>query len=78
MDDIQVLKKNIPQIKLIMPVLYVDDAQVYYRGNIITTRAYGVSTLFEEAWNWYLIEGRMFSQEELRRKKNVWKDDTGK
>ncbi|WP_456464691.1 ABC transporter permease [Persephonella sp.] len=71
MQDIEVLKKNIPQIKLIMPVLYVDEAQVYYRGNIITTRAYGVSTQFEEAWNWYLIEGRMFNEEELRRKKNV-------
>ncbi len=71
MDDIQYLKKNIPQIKLIMPVLYVDDAQVYYRGNIITTKAYGVSTQFEEAWNWYLIEGRLFNEDELRQKKNV-------
>ncbi|MDQ7055110.1 MAG: ABC transporter permease [Persephonella sp.] len=56
---------------MIMPVLYVDDAQVYYRGNIITTRVYGVSTQFEEAWNWYLIEGRLFSEEELKLKKNV-------
>ncbi|MBK3331884.1 FtsX-like permease family protein [Persephonella atlantica] len=71
MDDIQYLKKNIPQIKLIMPVLYVDDAQVYYRGNIVTTKVYGVSTQFEEAWNWYLIEGRLFNKDELRQKKNV-------
>ncbi|WP_457626324.1 ABC transporter permease [Persephonella sp.] len=71
MKDIQVLKQNIPEIKLIMPVLYVDEAQVYYKGNIITTRVYGVSTRFEEAWNWYLIEGRMFNEKELKAKKNV-------
>ncbi|SNZ03970.1 putative ABC transport system permease protein [Persephonella hydrogeniphila] len=71
MKDIEVLKQNIPQIKLIMPVLYIDDAQVYYKGNIITTKVYGVSTQFEEAWNWYLIEGRMFNRKELETKKNV-------
>ncbi len=71
MDDIQYLKKNIPQIKLIMPVLYVDDAQVYHNGKIVTTKVYGVSTQFEEAWNWYLIEGRLFNEEELKHKKNV-------
>ncbi len=71
MDDIQYLKKNIPQIKLIMPVLYVDDAQVYHNGKIVTTKVYGVSTQFEETWNWYLIEGRLFNEEELKHKKNV-------
>ncbi|NPA57811.1 MAG: FtsX-like permease family protein [Aquificae bacterium] len=69
--DIQFLKQNMPQIKLIMPVLFVDNVKVYYKGKTLTTRLYGVSTEFEEAWNWYLIEGRMFNEEELRTKKNV-------
>jgi len=71
MKDIQFLKQNMPQIKLIMPVLYVDDVKVYYKGETITTRLYGVSTQFEEAWNWYLIEGRMFNEKELKTKQNV-------
>jgi len=71
MADIRFLKQNMPQIKLIMPVLYIDDAKVYYKGETISTRVYGVSTQFEEAWNWYLIEGRLFNEEELRTKQNV-------
>ncbi|NPA13059.1 MAG: FtsX-like permease family protein [Aquificae bacterium] len=71
MYDIQILKREIPQISLIMPVLYVDNAKVYYKGKITTTKVYGVSTEFERAWNWYLIQGRMFNKEEERTKKNV-------
>ena len=71
LNDIKYLKQNIPEIKIIMPVLYLRDVQVYYRGNIISTRIVGVSTDFEEAWNWYLIEGRLFNKEEIKTKKNV-------
>ncbi|WP_457639997.1 ABC transporter permease [Persephonella sp.] len=71
MNDIKFLQQNIPQIKLIMPVLYLNDVPVYYKGSTIFTRVYGVSTQFEEAWNWYLIEGRLFNEEELKAKENV-------
>ncbi|WP_029522536.1 ABC transporter permease [Persephonella sp. KM09-Lau-8] len=71
MDDLKALKQAIPEIKLIMPVLFVDDATIYYRGNITTSRVYGVSDQYEEAWNWYLIEGRFFNKQEIKTKQNV-------
>ena len=71
MNDLKALKQAIPEIKLIMPVLFVDDATIYYRGNITTSRVYGVSDQYEEAWNWYLIEGRFFNKQEIKTKQNV-------
>ncbi|WP_029521297.1 ABC transporter permease [Persephonella sp. IF05-L8] len=71
MNDLKALKEAIPEIKLIMPVLFVDDATIYYKGNITTSRVYGVSDQYEEAWNWYLIEGRFFNKQEIKTKQNV-------
>ncbi|RMD46695.1 MAG: FtsX-like permease family protein [Aquificota bacterium] len=71
MADLKAIKMNFPEIKLIMPVLYLDDITVRYRKNAVKTMGYGVSTDFEEAWSWYLTEGRLFSKEEVKRKENV-------
>ncbi len=69
--DLQALKKAFPEIKLIMPVLFVDDMPVRYKKNSTKTKGYGVSTEYEEAWSWYLKEGRFFTEEEQKEKKYV-------
>ncbi|ACO03825.1 MAG TPA: hypothetical protein DEP48_01430 [Persephonella sp.] len=68
--DIKDLKRAFPEIKIIMPIVRVR-TKVYYRGNVEETRLYGVDTNFEEAWSWYLLEGRMFTDQELKRKENL-------
>ncbi len=70
MSDLKALKQAIPEIKLIMPILFVDGS-VYYKGNITTTKIYGVTDQYEEAWNWYLIEGRFFNKKEIKTKQNI-------
>ncbi len=71
MADLKALKKAFPEIKIIMPVLYIDDMTVRYKKNSTKTKGYGVSTDFEEAWSWYLQEGRFFTKEEERKKEYV-------
>ncbi len=71
MSDLKALKRAFPEIKIIMPVLYIDDLPVKYKKNSTKTRGYGVSTDFEEAWSWYLQEGRFFTKEEVRKKEYV-------
>ncbi|NPA53741.1 MAG: FtsX-like permease family protein [Aquificae bacterium] len=70
-DDLKALKQAFPEIKIIMPVLYIDDMTVRYKKNSTKTKGYGVSTDFEEAWSWYLQEGRFFTEEEVKKKKYV-------
>ncbi len=69
--DLEALKKSFPEIKIIMPVLFIDDMPVRYKKETIKTTGYGVSTDFEEAWSWYLKEGRFFTKEEERKKEYV-------
>lgn len=69
--DLKALKKAFPEIKLIMPILFIDDMPVRYKKNSTKTTGYGVSTDYEEAWSWYLKEGRFFSKQELKEKKYV-------
>ncbi|WP_456402106.1 ABC transporter permease [Persephonella sp.] len=68
--DIEDLRRTFPEIKIIMPIVRVR-TKVYFKGKVEETRLYGVDINFEEAWSWYLLEGRMFTPEELRLKKNV-------
>ena len=69
-DDIDELQKAFPEIKIIMPIVRVK-TKAYYRGKVVETRLYGVDQNYEEAWSWYLQEGRMFTLEEIKLKENV-------
>ncbi len=71
MSDLKAIKQNFPEIKLIMPILFLDDITVRYKKNATKTTGYGVSSDFEEAWSWYLEEGRLFNESEMKYKKNV-------
>ncbi len=71
MSDLKAIKQNFPEIKLIMPILFLDDITVRYKKNATKTTGYGVSSDFEEAWSWYLEEGRLFNEREMKYKKNV-------
>ncbi len=71
MSDLKAIKRAFPEIKIIMPVLFIDDLTVKYKKNAVKTKGYGVSDEYEEAWSWYLQEGRFFSKKEIKEKRYV-------
>ncbi len=69
-NDLEEIKKAFPFIKLIMPIV-IYKGKVYREGEILNTTIYGVDNNYEEAWSWYLSEGRFFTNEEIKQKKYV-------
>jgi putative ABC transport system permease protein len=68
--DIEELKRTFPFIKLIMPIV-IYKGKVHRGGEVLNTTIYGVDNNYEEAWSWYLSEGRFFTEEEIKQKKYV-------
>jgi putative ABC transport system permease protein len=53
-----------------MPIV-IYKGKIYREGNVLNTTIYGVNNDYEEAWSWYLSEGRFFTEEEIKNKKYV-------
>jgi len=68
--DVEELARAFPFIKLIMPIV-IYKGKIYREGNVLNTTIYGVNNDYEEAWSWYLSEGRFFTEEEIKNKKYV-------
>ena len=69
-EDLENIKQNFPYIKIIMPIVIVKD-KVRRGKNIVNTTLYGVGKNYEEAWNWYLKEGKFFTDEDIKNKRFV-------
>ena len=67
-EDLKKIEQNFPYIKLIMPII-IENTKIRRKGKIINTTVYGVGDNYEEAWNWYLMEGKFFTKEEIKNKK---------
>ncbi len=66
--DLHLIERNFPNIKLIMPII-IYKTKIRRRDNLINTTVYGVDTNYEEAWSWYLLKGRFFTDEDIKEKK---------
>ena len=69
-DDLESIKGNFPYIKVIMPIV-IQRNKVRRGDSIVNTTIYGVGKNYEEAWNWYLKEGKFFTDEDIKNKRYV-------
>ena len=67
-DDLKRIEQNFPYIKLIMPII-IENMKIKRKDKIINTTVFGVGNNYEEAWNWYLMEGKFFSKKDIKEKK---------
>lgn len=64
-DDAKAIKETIKGIKHIAPYLQKQEQNVIYGDKNTTTTIMGVTTEWEDAWDWYAVQGDFISEEDV-------------